>query len=234
MNGTEELIDEQVEVKDPEAEPSEEPAKPAAPVEDTKALKAELAATRAQLNEVRNSERMWSERALKAAPAAETPKAKAKLAGPELLDKLEKEGVDGLRDLGFVSADEVDSLVEQRVAAKAAEVNVYSEFPDLTREDSDLYRKTNEILHRPEFKGMNGPGIIRIAATQAREALKGVSTRKTDIDSRLAVQSGARDGAGAPAPVRGVTATAEQLEFAARMGVTKEQLNAELKASAAR
>ncbi len=234
MIANEEIIDEQVEVKDPEAPASEEPAKPAAPVEDVKSVKEQLAATRARLAEVERSERYWSEKAAKGAPVAEAPKPQADIAGPELLDLLEKEGVAGLKKLGFVSADEVDARVAAGVAAVTAETSVLSEFPDLNNKGSDLYRKTNEILQSDDFRGVEGPGAIRMAAKQAKAALAGTSTRKTDIDSRLAVQSGARDGAGAPAPSRGVTATAEQLEFAAKMGVTPAQLTAELKASAAR
>lgn len=225
---TEELIDDQIETGT-DADPAPEAPATPSPDDAVKAMKAELAATRARLAEVENSERIWAEKARKAAPAPEAPK--PEISGPELLDLIEKEGVAGLKKLGFVSASEVEAITEKVAGTVRSESTIYSEFPELKDANGAFYKAVNETLSSPDFADVQGPGAIRLAAKQVRKQMEGSTQRKSDIDERLRAQSGVRDSAPSAPPSKGVTATAEQLEFAARMGITPKQLTEQLRSA---
>lgn len=229
MTETEELpAPEELEEETPEG------AAPAPkPEASDKDLKSELAALRAQLNEVRASERMWAEKALGAANKPKDAEPVQDLSGEQLLDLIERDGLKGLKALGFVSAKEATELVQRAVeqaTAPSSKANLMREYPDLKNPKSEFYQQVNELLSSDEFSDIQGPGAIRLAAKQVAEAMKSKSTTsRNDINSRLGAQSGTREGAPAPAS-RGITATQEQLEMAARLGVTPKQLMEELKA----
>ncbi len=225
MTEIEELVDEQLEEGQPE-QPSP------APAEDLKAIKAELASLRAQNAEIRNSERMWAERALKGTGGnIPQPEPAEPISGDAVLEAIEQDGVNGLKKLGFVSAAEVQQIVTQAVGAVKNETTILSEFPDLKNPKSEFYQKVNEVLAGPEFADVQGPGAIRLAAKQVRDQMNSNGNRRSDIEERLSVQSGVRDSAPTGSPSRSVTATSEQLEFAARMGVTPKQLAEQLRSS---
>jgi len=223
MNDTDELIDDGLEGQEPEA--------PAAPTDDIKAIKSELASLRAQNAEIRESERLWAARALNgtggSAPAA--PEAE-EISGEAVLEAIEQDGVNGLKKLGFVSAAEVKQMVSQAVGAVKNENTILADFPELKNPKSEFYQKVNELLASSEFSDVQGPGAIRLAAKQVREQSKSSGSRKSDIEERLQVQSGVRDSAPA-SPSKGATASAEQLAFAERMGVTPKQLAEQLRSS---
>jgi hypothetical protein len=223
MNDTEDIFDDGLEGQEPEAPPS--------PAEDIKAIKSELASLRAQNAEIRESERVWAERALNGNRASAQPEPQAEpISGEAVLEAIEADGVDGLKKLGFVSAAEVRQMVSQAVGAVKNETTILSQFPELSNPKSEFYQKVNVMLASPEYADVQGPGAIRLAAKQVRESMKATGDRKSDIEQRLSVQSGVRDSAPA-SPTKGVTATAEQLDFATRMGVTPKQLAEQLRSA---
>lgn len=148
----------------------------------TKELRRALRESRLALSQANETARFWMDRGQR--PPAE-PKPKEKPEPKTSVDLLEavtngdaKAISQAMRELGFVSADEVEERVskarQEVVGATTRDQQLYRDFPDLHDEQSSLFRLTSKIYNRLERQDPNlgkSPALAQIAAEMAAKEL---------------------------------------------------------------
>lgn len=175
---------------------------------ELRTLREENAGLKKQNTELSESERAWSERALRGTREPAEPKPKAEKAdeedietGEKFLDDVSKEGLKALRKRGFVTMAEVQKLIDQTVDRTVGETRTESqfqstmkdEFPEMSADlarveagkkpESELFVLAAEIYRDaialdPDLKGSKSALLISTRQAAAQLALQG--KRKTD------------------------------------------------------
>ncbi|MCC7235591.1 MAG: hypothetical protein IT163_09830 [Bryobacterales bacterium] len=104
-----------------------------------------------------------------------------------------------LKQLGFIPADEVETIVSQRIQgarqAATTEVALVDAYPDLQNEKSEHYAETAKALRELEQRGITGDMALDLAADRAAARLGIVRKGKGQSAGRRAVE---RDDEGSP------------------------------------
>lgn len=162
---------------------------PAEAAVDAKALHAEIERLRSESLEKDNAIRYWHEQA-KAAPAGkgEQQSKKDEPANEEdLIEVASSKGVKGVAELlkkqGFVSADEVESRIEQRARQIATENELAARYPDLKDEKSEFFKETAKRYKPLTDAGVPKALAMKLAADQAH--LDGVESGKRKTSAQI-------------------------------------------------
>jgi hypothetical protein len=211
------------EVEELDDQVAEETPKPAAKAETTKdpdkeaarELREENKALRARVSEAEDNVKFWHGK------AAQTPKA-AKVEEDEAEDKpLSSDLVDAIssgdkklvqklfREMGFVSAREVDNKIGQTRAQITEESKLYGKYPELQDNTSEFFKSAaahyNDLASDPTLA--KSPKLIEIAAKLAAAELGGdeevtpkpkrreaADDEESDRVRRVSTQTGPRGG----------------------------------------
>jgi hypothetical protein len=205
------VVDEIVEVTDPEVEAPADPAGGDPPEgadtgdkggatdkvdPEVKRLQRELKAERRLRAESQQSERYWAEQARNGAPKAEAgdpePEPEPDI---DVVSELSTNGVKGLetvlKKLGYVKAKDVDTRIATTRAEITDQARLFQSYPDLQNEASPLFKATARIYN--QLKGdptlARSPKLIEIAARTAKAELGAMSARRrtpeTDLSAEL-------------------------------------------------
>lgn len=201
---TDGLLEEVDEVREPE-KPGEPPAE--GQPKDKEKDSGEVAELRRMLKDSERSRREFQKTAEfwagKAQASASAPAAPKKEDEPEpklsvdLVDALtngdNKAVRTALREMGFVSQDEVNRTIAQTRAQITDETAILAKYPELGDDNSALFKRTgqiyNELSADPAMK--NSPKLIAVAARMAKAELSaeggkgGRSTPKGGRDANL-------------------------------------------------
>ncbi len=180
-------------IGEPEAQaaPLSDDKPPAKPKDDD-----ELTTLRRQLRDEQRSRREFQKAAehwahmaqaspKPAAPAAPTPEPEPKIT-VDLVDALtngDHKGVrQALREMGFVSQEEVNRTIAETRAQITRETQILQQYPELANEGSEFFKRTgqvyNELASDPSLK--NSPRLVEMAARIAKAELgTGDDTRTT-------------------------------------------------------
>jgi hypothetical protein len=125
---------------------------------DVKALAAENAALKQQVQEKDEAVRFWHGEAKKtAAPAKGAPAAETE-DDTDLLDLIGTKGAKGLDEhlakRGYVKSSEVDKRVEERAGQFTREARLVEEFPDLADDTSEFFKDTAKEYGRLQQQGV--------------------------------------------------------------------------------
>jgi hypothetical protein len=143
-----------------------------APAPDLVAVTAERDSLKATAAENERTARYWYDQAHKGEPAK--PAAEAKAEQVDLLDLITSQGEKGLKDYlkkqGFVSADEVDSKVNEKAAQLTSEAQLIKDYPDLNDAKSEFFLATAQFYGELKKDGVPERLAMKLAAQQAELA----------------------------------------------------------------
>jgi hypothetical protein len=179
---------------------------PAAATPDLATLTAERDALKAAAAEHENTLRFWYEKAQKAATPEKVAAAPA-VEETDLLDLITSKGEKGLKDYlkkqGFVSADEVDSKVNDKAVQITSEAQLLKDYPDLGDSKSEFFRSTAQFYGELKKDGVPERAAMKLAAQQAELAgirtgkIKTAAQKTEDEKATRAADRAARAAAGA-------------------------------------
>jgi hypothetical protein len=216
--------------KQPEAKPVEEPAQPAK-VRETAAERRDRAALEAELRATREEVEYWRKNGA-AKPAAEAKTASTPdMSTDEMINMFVTDPKALFQKLNLVTADQAERIADEKAEAKAMELMkrtedarrqeaaILGEFGDLAKPDSELFKRTTQILE--EYTGgdkskLSDPTLLKLAARAAKAELGGRANDSREKQLRIAAQGpvGRRvDGDSAP------SLSNEARAFAAKMGI---------------
>lgn len=154
-------------------------------------LRSELKATKDQLGELRESERVWFERYERLAKGGRPePDPDADDDGPEveddtadkLVDEFSSKGIEALVKRGVLTKKAAKELIRKEAEKVAREVvgkaetravrdsQLFAEFPELRDANSDLYKRTAEVYRQMVKDDPDAADSTRALARAAKEA----------------------------------------------------------------
>jgi len=185
---------------------------PPAAAEDVAAIKAELAAAKADAAEkARVADYWYGQRAQAAAPPTPEPEPEPE-EDIDVLDALTTKGMKGLDEIlakrGYVRGDEVDARVNSRANQLAAENQLLTAYPDLQDDKSEFFQATAQHYNDLRRQGVPDAVAMRQAArnaeldgihsgkvkTPAQKTTDATAQRQADRQARAHAQAGDRGG----------------------------------------
>ena len=179
----------QTEAEDKQKQQQDDPAARAKELEaELKRARREAKDEKRKREQAENATREWYDRATKGSTAEKKPAEPVRL-NVDLAEAIAANDGEKLkaaiRELGYVSREELTELVTSTKAQMAHEAKLYRQFPDLENTNSELYKRTVEIYQEfatdPHIK--QSPRAIEWAAKQAQAELKANGGRRRAVET---------------------------------------------------
>ena len=172
-------IDPQAGDTEPAGDPSPDPKpKEKNPADDSlREMRRALKETREALKQTNDTARFWMEQARSTGKKAEPAEEAAPAVSVDLVEAITngdtKAIAKAMRELGFVSAKEVQQAIGSTRRQMTDEQKLYEKFPDLEDDKSELFQRTaqifNDLASDPHMK--NSPRLAEVAAKLAAKEL---------------------------------------------------------------
>lgn len=164
-------------------------------------LEKEIASRDKRIEELSQSERYWADQAKGRKPETDDePEADPAADDPEpdkLLDELSTKGLQAIRDRGFMTKSEVEKMVnarlnqtlEQVTEGQAFDQRLQKDFPDITDQKSDLFKRAGEHFREMVALDPNAKSsrvaLYAAAKLASKElAMEKVETNRNDREER--------------------------------------------------